>query len=150
MQLILATENITEIEEEFEALVDLLWIEENPGRVVHAIDWPVYRALVNLGMCKTFTARNGRDVLVGLAAYVVIMHPHHLGHKVAECDMIKVNAEFRGLGIGRQLISYAEPLLIADGVQEIVHRHKLTSNTKPLFPSLGYEAVETVYRKKVA
>lgn len=123
---------------------------ENPGHIPLNMDWQTYKQLEAVGVLYTYTARDGRDALVGMVMYNVVMHPHHAGHRFAECDIICVNPANRGQGIGRGLMQYAEVNLKALGVSEIVHRHKLNYEVPPLFLTQGYEAVETVYRKKVA
>lgn len=114
------------------------------------MDWQTYKQLEAVGVLQTYTARDGRDALVGMVMYNVVMHPHHAGHRFAECDILCVNPTNRGQGIGRGLMVYAEKHLKALGVSEIIHRFKLNYTAPPLFPSMGYDAVETVYRKKVA
>lgn len=135
---------------EFNALLKTYFTNENPGHIPLSMDWLVYEHLEYIGALHTYGARDGRDRLIGAVMYTVVMHPHHAGHRVAECDIICVNPENRGQGIGRGLMHYAEPKLKALGVSELVHRHKLSYDVPPLFLSQGYEAVETVYRKKVA
>lgn len=150
MQLIFGQERPTDIKDEFDALVMSYWVAENPNHVTHQLDWNTYHILTQAGICRAFTARSGRDELVGCVFYNVVSHPHHLGYVVAEGDMISVNPKYRGLGIAGRLMEYAQPFLVAAGVKEIVHRYKIKYNKTPLFLSQGYEADETVYRKKVA
>lgn len=135
---------------EFNFLLKTYFAAENPGHIPLEMDWLTYDHLEHIGILHTFTARDGRDNLLGAVMYNVVMHPHHKTHKFAECDIICVNPASRGQGIGRGLMAYAEPKLIALGVNEIIHRHKLNYEVPPLFLTQGYEAVETVYRKKVA
>jgi GNAT superfamily N-acetyltransferase len=135
---------------EFNKLLETYFAAENLDHVPLSMDWQLYQTLEDTKALFTFTARDGRDALIGAVMYVVMMHPHHAGHRTANCDIICVNPENRGQGIGRGLMSYAEPRLKALGVSEITHQHKLTYKVPPLFLSQGYEAVETVYRKKVS
>lgn len=150
MQLKLAQERPSDIEQEFDALVYSYWFAENPNHVPHLVDWSMYKTLTDAGICHAFTARNGRDELIGCVFYNIVSHPHHLGYIVAEGDMISVHPKVRGLGIAGRLMEYAQPFLVAKGVQEITHRFKVKYNSTPLFISQGYTADETVYRKKVA
>ena len=114
------------------------------------MDWELYKTLEKSQILYIYTARSVRDVLVGVVMYNVVMHPHHMGHRVAECDILSVSLQERGQGVGRKLLSYAEDKLKTLGVSEIVHRFKLPYTATPLFISQGYNAIETVYSKKVA
>lgn len=135
---------------EFDQLLATYFTDENPGHIPLAMDWHTYYHLEDIKGLHTFTARNGRDTLIGAVMYVVMMHPHHMEYKTATCDIICVNPASRGQGIGRGLMMYAEPKLKAAGVNEIIHLHKHNYDVPPLFLTQGYEAVETVYRKKVS
>lgn len=135
---------------EMDRLLATYFTDDNPEHIPLLMDWPTYKILEQQGILHTYTARDGRDALVGAVMYNVIMHPHHAMHRVADCDILCVDPKLRGQGIGRKLMAYAEPKLKALGVSEIIHRHKLVYKVPPLFPSQGYEADEIVYRKKVA
>jgi GNAT superfamily N-acetyltransferase len=148
MQLIFSTEK--NIVEEFDALLASYFDNENKGHIPLDMDWQLYGTMTEVGMCHTFTARDGRDKLIGVVMYCVYMHPHHRTTKLAMCDIIAVNPEYRKLGIATRLIEYAEEMLKSLGVHEMLHMHKLNYKVTPLFIQQGYEAVETVYRKKVA
>jgi len=148
MQPYLAVEK--KLNDEFDALLATYWNAENPEHEPLDMDWPMYNTLADDDRCFTFTARDGRDNLVGALMYVVTKHPHHKTMTIAACDIICVNPKFRGQGIGSKLIVYAEPKLIALGAKQIVHMHKHIYDTQPLTVPLGYEPIETALRKKVA
>ena len=147
MQLEFAEETFTS---EFQELLNLGWDKENPEHEPLDINWPLSTQRILDGVCRAFTARNLRGRLVGQCFYLIVTHPHHKTYKIAECDMINVDPRLRGMGIGRRLMQHAEPLLVSAEVKEITHRYKHSAHGAPLFQSLGYFPIETVFSKKVA
>lgn len=111
-------------------------------------EWPFYLDAETAGFMRLYVAREA-EKMVGAALYTVATMPHHRSFKLAECDSISVDMDYRGLSIGRTLYQFAESNLIAEGVDYITHRSRLVYDTKPMFESLGFDKIETVFMKKV-
>ena len=93
-------------------------------------------------------ARRGSE-LVGFLLYIIANSPHHKGLTFAECDSIVTSRHVRGQGVGSGLVDYALPVLIALGVDRVIHRYRRVYDTTPLFEKLGFKAEETVYTKRL-
>lgn len=110
-------------------------------------DWPLYRRIEDQGMLVCCTARVGL-LLVGFNLYAVSEHPHHIGLRMADCDGIAVDMEYRGQGIGGRLYDFAEAYLYSIGVHKVIHRYRLCYGVdEPLFAKKGFRIVEHVYMK---
>lgn len=151
MQLVFSKEPLSQCQEELDKLIHHYWYlaPENKGSTPLNINWSIYKALDATNVLHIYVARDLRDKMLGAALYLVVDAPHHIGHKVAECDTLFTDHNYRGLGIAKKLMKFAEPLLMELGVDELFHRFRLVFSTRPLFPALGYEPFETVYHKKV-
>ena len=110
--------------------------------------WSSYKALENACVCKLFIARDD-ECIHGFALYIVQEHLHHDNQVIAQCDMIGVQPEMRGHGIGRRLIEHAEEWFREHGVTHMVHHHRVIYDVKPLFRKLGFRLAELGYVKEL-
>ena len=112
--------------------------------------WDMYRELDDRGRLLFIAARNELEEnrLLGFVSYFMSEHLHHR-QVLATCDMLAVHPEYRGIGMGSQLVGQAEQWLKAQGVTHIVHAYRLIYGDNPLFPKLGYKAEETWYVKDI-
>ena len=113
------------------------------------MNWPLYVELARQGHLVVFTARAPVNKLVGVAMYHVHSHPHHMGHMCAACDILAVDVDQRGKGIGRALVEYAETALRELDVRVMLHMFRTQYDVDPLFPKLGYKLHEQVYMKEI-
>ena len=111
------------------------------------MNWSAYIELNNRGNLLCFTARNDDDDLMGFVMYHIHPHLHHMGVIMAACDILAVNVDDRGQGIGTELVEYAEPMLRNRGVRHIIHMFRTCYDVEPLFPKLGYTLFEKSYIK---
>jgi ribosomal protein S18 acetylase RimI-like enzyme len=114
-----------------------------------AFKWNTYKELEKRGECTLFTMRDNED-LVGFALYIIQDHLHHEKQRVAHCTMIGVKPEYRGRGIGRALIVFAEEAWFKKrGITHMVHHHRTIYNVTPLFESMGFKLEELGYVKEL-
>lgn len=111
-------------------------------------EWGQYLTLQNNSMLTVTVARD-YDKLIGFTLYVRTYQPHHKTLYIAECDTIAVDMHYRGRGVGRGLYQFTEGVLKAQGVRQIINRYRECYDTKPMFESLGFKAIERVYMKEV-
>ena len=64
-------------------------------------------------------------------------------------DVIYVDRELRGNGIGKEFIKWCEEQLRADGVQAIYQHVKNKHNFGPMLETMGYELVDLIYAKRL-
>lgn len=115
------------------------------------LDWALYEVLQDQGTLLVTTVRSSdTNAFIGCALYHVIGMLHHKGFMVAECDGISIDHRYRGKGLGKALYEFTEPYLLERGAKRIINRYRLIYNTTPMFPSLGFEAEEMVYVKRVS
>lgn len=147
----LANENFVRIMDEYRELVYGYWYDtpQNSDHVPVDYDWDQYRILDNAGHLQLFTARDGRDKLVGVSLYVVVNMTHHKGYKIADCDTLGTALAVRGQGIGRKLVIHAVNELPKLGVKEIMHHTRAVFGEQSLFTSLGFVHSSTMYSLKV-
>lgn len=110
--------------------------------------WTTYKALEQAEACKLFIAMDDNKT-IGFSLYVMQDHLHHDLQRVAHCTMMGVEPEYRGKGIGRELISYAEDWFRRNGVTHMVHMHRTIYKVTPLFESLGFRLDELGYVKEL-
>ena len=110
--------------------------------------WHTYQLLEDAGAVQLFIAKV-HDRVIGFALYVVQEHLHHDGQNVAQCTMMGVRPEYRGRGIGRQLVEYAEGQLREAGATHMVHHHRTLYKVIPLFEHLGFKLAELEYVKEL-
>jgi GNAT superfamily N-acetyltransferase len=144
-------EHVGRINEEIEKLVKDYFASTPAGKDMPELKfkWDMYDQLDKHGALLLVTARGEETKeLCGFVMYHIQPHMHH-DTVVALCDIIAVSPQFRGQGIGAQLISLGEQFTKAQGVSQIVHGFRLdyTEGVVPIFQKLEYQAKETWYVK---
>lgn len=127
------------------------------AEVAHYVDIPlevdasIYHAAEANGALRIYTVRMGDYLgmrLLGYAVYFVRANPHYASSVQAVQDVIYVDPHRRG--IGRALFEFTHQELAAEGVQVVYQHVKLAHNFGPkLLEPMGYEAVETIYAKRL-
>ena len=110
-------------------------------------NWPVYLDFEAAGRFHVYTAR-GND-LNGFAFYMVVPHWKYPSMMLASCDTLAVRPELRGVGIGRQIVEYAQDQLKVHGVTHMTHNSRAVYDTVPLFEKIGFNLFERVYIKEL-
>lgn len=111
-------------------------------------DLDVYEGAEAGGMLRCFTMRDCGE-LVGYALYFVKAHPHYKGSKVATQDVLYVHPAYRKGFAGIRLIRMADERLAAEGVQVVTQHVKTYADFGRVLERLGYEAVETIYMRRL-
>lgn len=110
------------------------------------VNWVGFQSLEDAGKLILFTARI-EEKLVGYDLYMLYAHIKYVPTMWAMCDTLAVNPDYRGRGIGTELVKYAEKRLKHMGVDYIVHGYRTDYNVTPLFEKLGFTNTERVYMK---
>src|SRR5262245_7692603 len=108
------------------------------GQPPFDMDWMHYITLEQRGNLMLFTARE-RGELIGMAMYMLSPHPHHAGYAFAICDTLGVNPDYRGRGVGRALVEFAEKHLRAHGMDYMLHGYRSVYGVTPLFEKIGFD-----------
>lgn len=149
--MLIARETFAQIYAEAAPLLARHWEE-----IAHYKDIPLdvrvaqYEAAEGIGMLRCFGARID-GVLVGYAAFFVDHAIHYAGSIQARQDVLFLIPEYRGFGLGMQLIAECDQALAAEGVQ-VVQQHSKNDPAIDIGPVLlksGYESGETVYFKRL-
>ena len=145
-----------------EPLTDALWSELMPllTRHYHEIatyrDIPLdpdrerYEVIQRAGGLRVFTAR-ADGILVGYICFVVSRNLHYRSSVVASQDVIWLEQGLRGLAIGRDLMSHAEGVLRAEGVQIVTQHGKFAPgiNIGAWLRRQGYVEQDIIYTKRL-
>ncbi len=111
-------------------------------------DWKQYRLLEDAGMLRVFTAREN-GVLVGYFAVGISKHLHYKSDTFASCDVIYVKPDSRAGNTGFKLIRHVEKQLEKSDVKVLHINTKLHAPFDKLLEKMGYNAIETIYAKKI-
>jgi GNAT superfamily N-acetyltransferase len=112
------------------------------------MDWRTYFTLDQHGNLLVITARH-KLTMLGFVMYHMHTHLHHNGVAMAACDILAVDLKFRGKGIARKIMEYAESALRARGIRQIIHMSRTCYDAEPLFPKLGYRLFEQSFIKEL-
>ena len=109
-----------------------------------------YEAAEATGVLRCFGARID-GVLVGYAAFIVDYALHYGESLQARQDVLFLAPEYRGFGLGMQLIQECDKALIAEGVQAVQQHSKIDSaiDIGSVLVRCGYEPGEIVYFKRL-
>jgi len=149
MQLVYATESLLFDVEEYDNILNLDFVPDERNDQPIYMNWGVFRKLEEQNRCVTFTARNGRDKLLGFVIYIVYNHLHYKDTMIATCDTLCVDPEFRGHGIATGMMKFAEPKLIDYCATKIIHMSRHMPDTSGMFIKQGYSIIETAFCKTV-
>jgi hypothetical protein len=161
-----------------EPLTESLWDEAMPLLSAHWAeiaafpdiplepDRELYAAGEANGILRVFTARHydpeylGPELkhlwhdlprlrpLVGYALYFVRSNPHYRSSLQANQDVIYLAPSVRGK-TGLKFLAWCDDQLAAEGVQVVYQHLKVKADHARLMAYLGYEAVDTIYAKRL-
>jgi GNAT superfamily N-acetyltransferase len=98
---------------------------------------------------RLFVVRN-HGVAIGYNIVVVQQNAHYGTSKQAAQDILYVTKEYRGEGIGRRLVVYANEMLAVEQTQLIHHHVKVAHPALAhILETEGFELVEYVYSKRL-
>lgn len=114
-----------------------------------AVSWEAYRSLESRQQLHIYTVRalepGAVGPLVGYAVYFVRPHPHYFTTLMAVQDVLYLDPDLRGEGVGAALIAFADQGLAAAGVKVVYHHVKLAHDFGSLLARQGYAPIETVW-----
>jgi GNAT superfamily N-acetyltransferase len=115
-----------------------------------APDTEVYGMAEDAGRLRCFTAREDGK-LIGYSFYFVQQHPHYVGSKVAQQDVIFVDPAKRRGTLGARLIAWCDEQLRAEHVQVVTHHVKVAPHLDfgRLLERMGYEPTDTLWSKRL-
>lgn len=111
-------------------------------------DWEAYYAVLASGALRAFTFRE-TGLLKGYGVFVVKESIHYRSSKQASQDIIWVAPEYRKQMLGARFIQWCDEQLALEGVEVVHHHVKLAHDFGKTLERLGYEAVETIYSKRL-
>lgn len=109
-----------------------------------------YKRAEDAGCLRLYVARvEGKPV--GYSMFFVRENMHYASSKQAVQDIIYLLPEFRGTGMGIDLVNFSDDELRAEGVQLVHHHVKIAHPAlgNMLQKRCGYTAVETIYSKRL-
>ena len=112
-------------------------------------DWELYFTASATGKLVIFTARGGRNELIGYAAYAIHQNLHYRKIKTAVQDVLFLHPTRRGVMAGYRLIEFADKHLAELGVIEVMHHVKVKHDFGPMLIRQGYQLAEKVFSKRL-
>lgn len=113
-----------------------------------AINWDMYDSLEEQGFLFLITARD-EDELIGYLSLSLVEHPHILGFTQATTDAIYIEPAYRGLSLGKKLLTEAEAALKEVGINWLSVCFRSEEVGRNLMKDLGYEQTDVVYGKSL-
>jgi GNAT superfamily N-acetyltransferase len=111
-------------------------------------DFESYLQAQSVGAIRLFTCRSdGR--LRGYSLFFVRRSLHAKSSLQAAQDLIYLDPELRGRGIGRDFILWCDEQMKAMGVQVVYQHLKASHNHGPLLEKLGYEILDHIYARRL-
>lgn len=111
-------------------------------------DWEAYARAERADALRVYTLRDF-GALRGYASFFVNHSMHYRGSRQAVQDVIYLVPELRHLRIGWEFINWIDGQLRDEGVQVCYHHVKLAHNYGPTLKALGYEAIESVWGRRL-
>jgi len=111
-----------------------------------ALDESFFLAAEAAGAMRLFTARFDAQ-LIGYSAHAVTRHPL-CDAKQAQQLVFIVAKSFRGSGVGRELLTFADAALAAEGVEFLFQNAALAPMAKML-ERAGYKHIDNTYLRRL-
>lgn len=106
-----------------------------------------YINLEKAGIIRCFTVRTEFRKLIGYGVYFVRPNLHYRSSIQAVQDILYIDPHFRG--IGKEFINWCDEQLRSEGVQCVYQHVKLAFDFGAMLKRLGYEAIETIYGRRL-
>jgi GNAT superfamily N-acetyltransferase len=110
------------------------------------ISYDGYKKLNEEGTIRIFAVRD-EGMLIGYASFALANNLHYQTWKYADCDVYYIDPEYRGNGVGLQMIKEIETWLKSLGVKSLVMHDKLNHSHEKFFLALGFNPIEKKYEK---
>lgn len=139
-----------------DALIDeaMPLLEAHWREIAHYADIPLqvdrdyYIACAKAGVLRAYLFRED-GALRGYAVYFVRHHIHYAGSMTAIQDVLYLTPALRGAMRGAQFIEWCDAQLRREGVQVVTQHMKLAHEFSATLNQLGYEAVETLWQRRL-
>jgi hypothetical protein len=110
--------------------------------------WGDYFRIEDAGVLRIFCVRAACSKLIGYAIYFVRQNLHYASTKIAQCDMIYIEPEYRG-GTGERFVEWIDGHLKAEGVHAVTHHAKTYYDFGSMLKRQKYEHVENIYVRRL-
>lgn len=110
--------------------------------------WGDYFKIEDAGILRVFTVRDAAHKLIGYGIYFVRQNLHYSGTRIAACDMIYIDPQYRG-GTGEQFIEWIDESLRSEGVNAVTHHAKVYYDFGSMLKRQEYEHVENIYVRRL-
>ena len=114
-----------------------------------APDWSQYMEWQQKGEFILVTASNDK-IMVGYMAIILRPHLHYRETKMAVDDVHYLAPAYRGVGVGKEMIAFAEKTAWNAGARVFSMQCKAGLNHGYIFEGMGYELTDLVYLKDLS
>jgi GNAT superfamily N-acetyltransferase len=121
-------------------------IAEDKAELPFNPDYDHYSKLQQVGRLRCIIVRDDGH-LVGYWALLIQEHPHSKGVKVAIGDMYFLAKNYRGQGIGHDMLDLAIDIARREGAKVFITREKLAHPHDAMFEEFGFRAYERAFAK---
>ncbi len=120
------------------------------GDIALEPDFETYKQNQEIGSVRVFCVREpGPHKLVGYAVYFVYPNQHHKNKMQAHQDVLFLEKEWRGKGIGTEFLMWVDAQLKAEGVFLIMQSVRDEKHHGRTIKAMGYVPLETVYMRRL-
>jgi len=111
-----------------------------------AIGYEKYKALYAKGLCTLISLRIG-NLLVGYAVFLTYSHLHAQANKMAQCDAMFIDPEYRKGFVGVRFIRECERILFDNGIDKVTWSVNPKLDWSPILTRSGYKLSSMSYSK---
>lgn len=112
-------------------------------------DFEKYRLIESVGNARCYTIRDDVGLLKGYAVFFLSYSLQYKSSYQAVQDLIYIDSELRGQGIGKDFILFVDNHLRDEGVQLVFHHTKVAKSFAPLLEHIGYSHVDSIYARRL-
>lgn len=139
-------EEVADVLDEIKPLLEMHWRE-----IAHYQDIllaPDYDFYLSNPLIRVYTARD-EGKLIGYGVFFIAPNRHYMGSVQAVQDILFVHPDYRRGRTGYRLLKFCEEQAKTEGAQVLYHHVKLAADFGPLLNFMGYEAIETIYGRRL-
>ena len=112
------------------------------------VDQEHYQKIHEMGLLRLFTVRIDGE-LIGYCCLIAHPNPHYTSSFQAHEDVLYIAPAYRKTGIGWRFMRHVDAELKAEGCQAVYRHVKTDHDHGPLLERMGYEAVDTIWAKRL-
>lgn len=146
----ITVETVAQIKPDMQELIREHWeeIAHDKDQIPLDPDYEAYQRLEALGKVLICSARiDGK--LVGYSIFFVTQHPHYKSTKVASNDILYLQKQYRGTGLGPELIRFSESAVLLQGAKKVTWHIKPEFDFSSILSRMDYHLDELVYARVV-